>query len=116
MLISKHMKRLRVYIDTSVVGGCLDSEFRTDSCALFEMVKRGTLVVVASALLADELRLAPPGVQAVLIGLPPKCVESVGVDLEALALRDAYLADGVVGSGQSNDALHVALATVARVV
>ena len=115
MVLSGTMKCLRVYIDTSVVGGCLDTDFETESCALFQMVRGGKLVVVVSTLLADELRLAPPAVQAVLIGLPAKGVEPLVVDLEALSLRNAYLTAGVVGEAQSNDALHVALAPVARV-
>ena len=115
MVTSTNMKRLRVYVDTSVVGGCLDSDYQAESCALFEMVRRGKLTVIVSALLADELKLAPPRVQAILIGLPLEGVEALAVDVEALALRDAYLAAGVVGAPQSNDALHVALATLARV-
>jgi len=78
------------------------------------LVRDGELIIIASSLLADELRLAPSDVQAVFIGLPPEYVESVGVDEEALELRDAYLEAEVVGEAQSNDALHVALATVAR--
>jgi len=108
------MKRLRIYIDTSVVGGCFDSDFETESRALFDMIKAGRLIAVVSSLLADELRLAPSKVQAILVELPSKGVESITVDLEAISLRDAYLAAGVVGDAQSNDALHVALATVAR--
>lgn len=115
MVTSGSMKRLRVYIDTSVVGGCFDSEFQTESLALFKMVRNGGLVVVASTLLADELRLAPKEVQEILTTLPLEYVESVVVDMETMTLRDAYLTAEVVGKVQSNDALHVALATVARV-
>ena len=115
MVTSGVMKRLRVYIDTSVVGGCLDSEFQMESLALFDMVRNGRLVVVASTLLADELRLAPKAVQEILTRLPLEYVESAAVDMETIALRDAYLMDEVVGKAQGNDALHVALATVARV-
>ena len=32
------MFKLRVYIDTSVVGGCLDEEFKEDSVQLFHII------------------------------------------------------------------------------
>ena len=82
---------------------------------MFNKVRDGWLVIVGSTLLADELRLAPKAVQEVLTTLPLENVESAAVDMETIALRDAYLAAEVVGTAQSNDALHVALATVARV-
>jgi len=31
---------MRVYIDTSVVGGCFDEEFNQESIELFEMAKQ----------------------------------------------------------------------------
>jgi hypothetical protein len=46
-------KRLRIYVDTSVIGGCLDPEFETWSRALFrELVTLGaeTLPVTTGAL------------------------------------------------------------------
>ena len=35
---------MRVYIDTSVVGGCFDDEFSEESRALFDMAKRGEIL------------------------------------------------------------------------
>lgn len=35
------MRAPRIYIDTSVVGGCLDDEFKTPSRALFEKARQG---------------------------------------------------------------------------
>lgn len=108
------MKALRIYVDTSVVGGCFDKEFEEKSKALFQMARDSKLHVVVSPLLIEELTYAPPQVQNVLPGLPRSCIEYVTVDEEAMELRDAYLAAEVVGAAQGNDALHVALATVAR--
>jgi len=109
------MKPLRVYIDTSVVGGCYDKDFQNESRALFQMAKDGGLRLVVSPLLIDELTQAPPEVQRVLMDLPRGCIEHMGLEEEALELRDVYLAAGVVGEAHGDDALHVALATVARV-
>ena len=35
------MKNLRIYLDTSVFGGCFDDEFSEDSKALFDDIKAG---------------------------------------------------------------------------
>lgn len=47
--------------------------------------------------------------------MPISCIEQLQLDEEALDLRNSYLRAGVVGTANANDALHVALATVARV-
>jgi len=108
------MHRLRIYIDTSVVGGCHDEEFREDSRALMQMARDGKIRLLASTLLATELDQAPEDVQAVLPDLPKEALESVAPSQEAAELRDAYLAAEVVGPKRKDDAYHVALATIAR--
>jgi hypothetical protein len=108
------MKKLRIYIDTSVVGGCLDEEFQKESRALFAMAARGEIVLIVSDVLADELELAPERVRTVLASVPEGSLEFVEASGEAAALRDAYMAAEVVGPAQAYDAHHVALATVAK--
>ena len=108
------MKQLRIYVDTSVVGGCLDDEFSADSLALMAMARKGEVRLLISRVLADELELAPEEVQNVLSDMPTESLESIEPSVEAKQLRDAYLAAGVVGESQSTDAHHVALATVER--
>jgi len=108
------VKRLRVYIDTSVVGGCFDEEFAEPSAALFELNRAGEIVLLVSDLLAQELRQAPEQVAARLDALNSDCTESVSTTARAVRLRDAYLDARVVSASSANDALHVALATTAR--
>ena len=64
------MKPRRIYIDTSVVGGCLDPEFEEASLQLFELFRAGDLVAVVSRLVLSEVRRAPPAVRAMLAGIP----------------------------------------------
>ena len=35
------MMKLRIYIDTSVIGGCLDKEFQNASMEVIDKFKRG---------------------------------------------------------------------------
>lgn len=109
------MKTLRVYIDTSVVGGCFDKGFQKESRAFFKMAKDGKIRLVVSSLLIDELSQAPSEVQTVLMDLSSAGIENMKIEEEAIELRDKYLAADVVGPAHADDALHVALATVARV-
>jgi len=53
------MKRIRVFVDTSVFGGCFDDEFEKDSKAFFDLVKKGRFQAVVSELILEELQGAP---------------------------------------------------------
>lgn len=108
------MKKLRIYLDASVVGGCEDEEFAEESRALMDMAREGKATFVLSDLLGAELQFARQSVQDILAEMPPGGLESVDTTEEAEDLCDAYLSAGVVGPARREDALHVALATVAR--
>jgi hypothetical protein len=62
-----------------------------------------------------EIGAAPQRVRGVLLSLPAREVERVGVDKTAMRLRDAYLEAGVVGPASVRDAEHIAVATIADV-
>ena len=102
------MKKPRVCLDTSVVGGCEDEEFAEASRELLAQAQAGKLVLLVSDLLMGELARAPEAVRQRLAGLAPECVEYVPETEEARSLRDCYVAAGIVGPAQVNDALHVA--------
>jgi hypothetical protein len=104
----------RVYVDTSVIGGCLDDEFAPESQALFEMARNGEVILLLSDLLIRELEGAPPDVRAILPQLAPGTIERLFVDEESEHLLAAYLRAKVVGRQHTNDAHHVAMATIAR--
>ena len=108
------MKPFRVYIDTSVVGGCFDDEFQKLSRRFFEQVRVADIRLLVSDLLIEELEGAPEDVRGLLASLPAEGIEDVFRDAESLALRDAYTQASVVGPTAMNDAFHVAIATVAR--
>ena len=107
------MRRIRVYVDTSVFGGTQDDEFVVASNRFFEQVRLGGFVVLLSDETQRELTDSPEAVQAVWLHLPPASVELIGLNDEARSLADEYLDAGVLGEASIGDALHVAAATVA---
>ena len=56
----------RIYIDTSVVGGFFDEEFKNDTIPLFERLEKGEIIFVVSDLLDLELINAPQKVRDLL--------------------------------------------------
>ena len=107
------MKTSRVYLDTSVVGGCHDREYASWSRGLVADFRAGRLRPVLSDLLAAELARAPDAVQAVYADLLTMDPDVVATGPEALALLAAYEARAVLGPRYRADMLHIALATVA---
>ena len=83
--------KLRVYVDTSVIGGCEDDEFRRPSRRLIERCMQGEVKLVVSAVTAGELRPAPPPVRQVLRSIDPEHLERVEVTRAVKNLANAYL-------------------------
>ena len=108
------MKKLRVYIDTSVIAGCLDDEFSLESNQLMEAIKQEKFILLMSDIIVSELINAPQSVKDILLSIPQRVIEVVKITPEVLQLMDAYINEGVVTSKSINDATHVAAATIAR--
>lgn len=106
---------MRMFVDTSVVGGCYDEEFDVVSRLLLAEFKSGKAVAVISSMTLEELELAPDKVKRVLDELPESALEYVDLDEEAAQLADEYIADGVVGQGSLIDAQQVAVASLNKV-
>jgi predicted nucleic acid-binding protein len=106
--------RLRIYVDTSVIGGCYDAEFERESTRFFDLVRAGRVLVLISDLIVEELWDAPQIVQELLPSLPAGAVARVDLSTEVIELRNAYIAAGIVDARSLGDATHVAAATVAR--
>lgn len=106
------MKKLRIYVDTSVVGGCFDDEFKIESRKLFDEIRSNKFELIVSDLLIDELRAAPRRVREVIQKIPAEFVEEVYINAECRQLRDAYLENEVITKKHIVDAEHVAVAVV----
>ncbi len=62
----------RIYIDTSVVGGYYDEEFKEDTIKLFERFENDEITVVVSDLLDLELLDVAQKVRELLFKYPPE--------------------------------------------
>ena len=105
----------RIYIDTSVIGGCQDEEFSKWSIQLFEDFREGLRTAVVSDLTRRELEGAPESVKKTLLSLPDSNLENVFLTEEAETLAQKYIADRVVSVRHIADAQHIAIASLERV-
>jgi hypothetical protein len=109
------VRKLLIYVDASVIGGCEDDEFRDYSLALWERFRTGRYTLVLSEHTIRELVNAPPAVRNRITEIPLENQVVLPDQPEAVALAQAYLKHGVLGPGSYSDALHIALATTRRV-
>ena len=104
----------RIYVDTSVIGGCLDEEVREASMELFDKFKHGDAILVYSEVILRELAGAPESVRNVIDQIPAANKEMLFLTDEAERLADAYIGSGALGLANRADAEHIALATLAE--
>lgn len=105
------MKKLRIYIDTSVIGGYFDDEFNIDTKLLFDAIIRGEYHLVISDLTERELLNAPARVKTLLKDLKID-FEVIAVNQESIALAADYINEKVVGQTSLDDCIHIATATI----
>ena len=101
------------YADTSVFGGVFDEGFDEASKAFFQQVKEKRFQLVISPIVQKEIKLAPESVRQFFDEIT-EYADFIAISEEALLLRQAYLDAGIVTEKSTADALHVALATVAK--
>lgn len=104
---------LRIYVDTSVIGGCFDAEFSAWSEALFEEFSAGLKIPLISDITLQELESAPVEVRF-KIDMIEHQIEYVYFDQEVEKLALEYLKEKVVSEKYLLDAQHIALASIVR--
>ena len=105
----------RIYIDTSIVGGYFDEEFKEATNMLFQRLEKREVKFVVSDLLDLELLNAPAHVKELLYNFSPDFFERVELTNEMLQLADTYIEEKVVGKTSVEDCRHIALATIYKV-
>jgi predicted nucleic acid-binding protein len=108
------MRKLRIYIDTSVIGGYFDDEFSDDTKLFFNEILEGEYQLVISDLTERELVNAPDKVKNLLKDLALK-FELIKVTQESIDLAAEYIKEKVVGQTSLDDCIHIATATINKV-
>ncbi len=103
---------MKVYADTSTIGGCFDDEFKEHSNALFREFVSGNKILMLSDLTAQELELARKEVREKIQEVPVVHRVDIGVSDQAIKLAETYIEEGALTNKSYNDALHIALATI----
>ncbi|MFW6246417.1 MAG: hypothetical protein ACOC13_03080 [Tangfeifania sp.] len=105
----------KVYIDTSVIGGCFDVEFEKWSNLLFDDFKTGKKIAVVSDITLDELTDAPQKVQDNFNTIPENFLDVLLSDDETKYLANLYIKEKAISSKFYEDALHIAISTINQV-
>ena len=106
------MKKLKVYIDTSVIGGCFDNVFKKWSNKLFDEFISGKKKAIISETVLEELEQAPKEVREKIKEIPEGFIEKVNLTEEIINLSEQYLKQKIVSPKYRDDALHIATATI----
>ena len=109
------MKKDRIYIDTSVVGGFFDIEFEVETKLLFKRLENKEIIFVISDFMDIELERAPEKVKNLLYKYPNECFERIILTEEAKELGEQYVKENVVGQTSIEDCYHIAMATINNV-
>ena len=105
------MKKLRVYLDTSVIGGCFDKEFESESNQIVKNVNLGIYEGVISVITVNELIEAPEYVKKLFLDLSEN-LTILELNDDVVKLSNEYLINKVVTEKFKEDALHIAFATI----
>jgi hypothetical protein len=105
----------RIYIDTSVLGGCFDVEFAPWSNGLMRDFRAGRLSPVLSDVTAAEVDSAPEPVRDLHQEILALAGAVLPVTSEVLALVAKYEAKEILAAKFRADMQHIPLATIARV-
>ena len=109
------MKTQRIYLDTSVIGGCYDDEFAMWSNGLMKDIESGLFQGVTSEIVEAEIADAPTEVWEKFLKFLEMNPEVLKINAEAIGLVDIYLKHKILAERFRNDMLHIALSTIADV-
>jgi predicted nucleic acid-binding protein len=106
------MRIQRVYVDTSVIGGCFDEEFAPWSNGLMKDFRLGNFEPVVSEVVTAEIEEnAPDEVREQHRRVLKIASKQLEVDDEVVELAQTYVDRGILTANYYDDALHVALAS-----
>jgi len=109
------MKKQTVYVDTSVIGGCFDDEFKEWSNNLVTDFQKGLFIPVLSEITAAEINEAPFEVKTMYRDILSCNSLYLEIDNSTISLAEYYQKRNVLTEKFFNDGLHIALATINRI-
>jgi len=110
------MRKQRVYIDTSVIGGWFDNEFATWSRIIISEILRGEKIAVISDVTIREFEKAPKKVKDLFEEIiASKNIELIEIDDEIETLSIKYIENKAISEKYKEDSLHIAAATINKV-
>ena len=107
------MKKLRVYIENSVIGGYFDPVFEDATKKLFDKFRNGEYLAVISTHTYGELNDGAP--ENVKSNLETISYEKIDVTEAMLDLTQKYMDENIVSEKFRSDALHIAIATTSTI-
>ncbi len=110
------MRIPRIYIDTSVIGGCFDPEFSKWSNGLMKDFRLGHFRPIVSDIVTVELIKAPEQVRKKYAELIEGGVEKIEENEKVDALVGVYAKRKILCDKFRNDMIHIALATDLRLI
>jgi predicted nucleic acid-binding protein len=102
---------MRLYIDTSVIGGYYDPEFSEWTMPLIEDILNQKHIAIISDITIMEILDAPRNVNQLLEKLITTSSELVTSNEQTELLASHYLQEGALTRKSIEDAQHIALAT-----
>jgi len=103
------MTKQKIYVDTSVIGGCFDEEFSLYSKKLFDSFFNNYYIPVISSTVIEELVETPENVQNHYKKLNNLII--LEIDQDVLDLANCYLSEKIITENYMDDAIHIAVAT-----
>jgi hypothetical protein len=102
---------MRLYLDTSVIGGYFDPEFEEWTIPLIESILNGKHIAVISDLTIREIQDARKEVNDLLDSLISRNGELITGNTSTETLARHYIKEGALGTRSFMDASHIALAS-----
>lgn len=109
------MKRQSIYIDTSVIGGCFDNEFKKWSNRLIFDFKNGIYLPVLSEITAAEIEDAPKEVFNKYQEIREFDCLYLNIDDFVIELAEEYQHRKILTKKYFDDGLHIAIATINKI-
>ena len=102
-----------LYLDTSVIGGYFDDEWKDATQELWRQMEAGQYRFLTSDITTDELTAAPERVRALFADTFPAAA-ILGISAESERLAAAYMERHILPPKYTDDARHVAVCTVTQ--